>query len=162
MGGPCPAPHRPLLRRGGGDKHGQAFRVRRPGRKPAPLHRAHCTAPVRRRRRRRRPALGGRTLRRAALRRAHGRRIRACRAHVQAPLPQGHRHDAGRVRPGLRIDEAKRLLETGDEPVESISQRVGYEDPTSFRRLFKRATGLTPGRYRQRYRKIATPEAWGA
>lgn len=61
---------------------------------------------------------------------------------------------------GLRIDEAKRLLETGDDPIDSISQRVGYEDPTSFRRLFKRATGLTPGRYRRRYRKIATPGPW--
>jgi transcriptional regulator GlxA family with amidase domain len=51
----------------------------------------------------------------------------------------------------IRVDQAKRLLETTDEPVEEISWAVGYEDPASFRRLFKRVTGLTPGAYRQRF-----------
>lgn len=51
----------------------------------------------------------------------------------------------------IRVERAKRLLETGDEPIEEISWAVGYEDPASFRRLFKRLTGLTPGAYRQRF-----------
>jgi transcriptional regulator GlxA family with amidase domain len=51
----------------------------------------------------------------------------------------------------IRIERAKRLLETSDEPIEEISWAVGYEDPASFRRLFKRLTGLTPGAYRQRF-----------
>jgi transcriptional regulator GlxA family with amidase domain len=51
----------------------------------------------------------------------------------------------------IRVDRAKRLLETTDEPIEEISWAVGYEDPASFRRLFKRLTGLTPGSYRQRF-----------
>jgi transcriptional regulator GlxA family with amidase domain len=51
----------------------------------------------------------------------------------------------------VRVERAKRLLETSDEPIEEISWAVGYEDPASFRRLFKRLTGLTPGAYRQRF-----------
>jgi transcriptional regulator GlxA family with amidase domain len=52
----------------------------------------------------------------------------------------------------IRVERAKRLLETSDEPIERISWAVGYEDPASFRRLFKRLTGLAPGAYRQRFR----------
>jgi transcriptional regulator GlxA family with amidase domain len=52
----------------------------------------------------------------------------------------------------IRVERAKRLLETSDEAIEEISWAVGYEDPASFRRLFKRLTGLTPGAYRQRFR----------
>lgn len=55
----------------------------------------------------------------------------------------------------LRIEEAKQLLETGTLPVEAIGFEVGYEDPNFFRRLFKRMTGITPARYRQRFSKIA-------
>lgn len=51
----------------------------------------------------------------------------------------------------IRIERAKRLLETSDEPVDEISWAVGYEDPASFRRLFKRHAGLTPRAYRQRF-----------
>jgi len=51
----------------------------------------------------------------------------------------------------IRVERAKRLLETSNEPIEEISWAVGYEDPASFRRLFKRLTGLTPGAYRQRF-----------
>lgn len=51
----------------------------------------------------------------------------------------------------LRIADAKRRLERTDAPVEEIGWRVGYEDPTFFRRLFKRLTGLTPGRYRKQF-----------
>ena len=59
----------------------------------------------------------------------------------------------------LRIEEAKQLLETGPAPVDEVAFDVGYEDPNSFRRLFKRMVGVTPARYRQRYAKIATPVA---
>jgi transcriptional regulator GlxA family with amidase domain len=52
----------------------------------------------------------------------------------------------------LRVERAKRLLEQGGDPIEEISWAVGYEDPASFRRLFKRLTGLTAGEYRRRFR----------
>lgn len=54
----------------------------------------------------------------------------------------------------LRIEEAKQLLETTVLPSEEIAAAVGYEDPAFFRRLFKRQTGLTPGRYRQRFQSL--------
>jgi transcriptional regulator GlxA family with amidase domain len=55
----------------------------------------------------------------------------------------------------LRLEEAKQVLETTDEPVDAIAATVGYDDPTFFRRLFKRRTGVTPSRYRQRFQSIA-------
>lgn len=50
----------------------------------------------------------------------------------------------------LRIEEAKHLLETTATATDDIGAQVGYEDPASFRRAFKRMTGVTPTRYRQR------------
>jgi len=54
----------------------------------------------------------------------------------------------------VRVEEAKRRLERTSEPVDAISYAVGYEDPASFRRLFKRITGVSPGEYR---RKLQIP-----
>lgn len=54
----------------------------------------------------------------------------------------------------LRMEEAKQWLETSDTPSGDIAREVGYEDPASFRRLFKRHTGITPSAYRQRFRTI--------
>ena len=55
----------------------------------------------------------------------------------------------------LRIEEAKRLLESGQLPVDDISAEVGYGDASFFRRLFKRRTGLTPGQYRRMFKPLA-------
>jgi transcriptional regulator GlxA family with amidase domain len=52
----------------------------------------------------------------------------------------------------LRIEEAKQMLETEATAIEEIAASVGYEDPTFFRRLFKRRAGVTPAQYRQRNR----------
>jgi len=54
----------------------------------------------------------------------------------------------------LRVEEAKRLLETGQMPVDEISVQVSYEDPSFFRRLFKRRTGLTPSQYRRMFQPV--------
>ncbi len=51
----------------------------------------------------------------------------------------------------LRVEDAKRRLERTKASVDEISWKVGYEDPASFRRLFKRVTGLSPGAYRRRF-----------
>jgi transcriptional regulator GlxA family with amidase domain len=57
----------------------------------------------------------------------------------------------------LRIEDAKRRLERTDHPIDEISFAVGYEDPTFFRRLFKRITSLTPGDYRRKFRMPELP-----
>jgi len=54
----------------------------------------------------------------------------------------------------LRIEEAKRLLETTHKSVDDISYRVSYEDASFFRRLFKRLTGLTPSQYRRMFQPV--------
>lgn len=55
----------------------------------------------------------------------------------------------------LRIEEAKRLLETSRMPVDDVSAETGYADASFFRRLFKRMTGLTPGQYRRMFQPLA-------
>ncbi|MEO5964539.1 MAG: helix-turn-helix domain-containing protein [Candidatus Limnocylindrales bacterium] len=55
----------------------------------------------------------------------------------------------------IRIDEAKERIELGTGPIEDVAHEVGYEDPTFFRRLFKRQTGLTPAAYRRKFARIA-------
>jgi transcriptional regulator GlxA family with amidase domain len=51
----------------------------------------------------------------------------------------------------LRIEEAKQMLESDDRPIEEIAEEVGYADLASFRRLFRKLSGLTPGEYRRRF-----------
>jgi transcriptional regulator GlxA family with amidase domain len=58
----------------------------------------------------------------------------------------------------LRIEEAKQLLESTEDATDAIAEQVGYEDPTFFRRLFKRRTGTTPARYRRRYKSVGRSE----
>jgi transcriptional regulator GlxA family with amidase domain len=54
----------------------------------------------------------------------------------------------------LRVEEAKRLLETEHGPFDDIAASVGYENPAFFRRLFRRCTGLTPGQYRRMFSPV--------
>ncbi|MEI6860409.1 MAG: helix-turn-helix domain-containing protein [Shewanella sp.] len=51
----------------------------------------------------------------------------------------------------LRVDEAKRLLETTELALEQIVDRVGYEDVSSFRKLFIQLTSLSPRAYREKF-----------
>lgn len=61
----------------------------------------------------------------------------------------------------LRLEDAKRRLERTDATVDDISWRVGYEDPSAFRRLFKRIVGVTPGAYRRQFSIPTASEASG-
>jgi len=48
----------------------------------------------------------------------------------------------------LRVEESKRLLLCTHDSFEYITYCVGYSNTSSFRNLFKKLTGLTPGEYR--------------
>jgi len=51
----------------------------------------------------------------------------------------------------LRLEEAKQMLEAGDDSVDAIAAEVGYQDPRFLERLFHRYVGLTPAQYRRRF-----------
>jgi transcriptional regulator GlxA family with amidase domain len=68
------------------------------------------------------------------------RRFKA--ATGEAPLAYLHR---------LRIDTARRQLESAHRSVQEISRDVGYEDVSFFRHLFRRHTGTSPREYRARF-----------
>lgn len=55
----------------------------------------------------------------------------------------------------VRIEQAKRLLESDLVTIKSLAYHVGYSDISSFTRLFKRATELTPKEYRDKFSRIA-------
>lgn len=50
-----------------------------------------------------------------------------------------------------RMARAKQLLEDTQLPLESVVERCGYEDVSSFRKLFSRHVGMTPREYRSRF-----------
>jgi transcriptional regulator GlxA family with amidase domain len=57
----------------------------------------------------------------------------------------------------LRIEAAKQKLELTQETVNEITCQVGYEDSNSFRRLFRKCTGLSPREYRERFAQVGSP-----
>lgn len=64
------------------------------------------------------------------------------RATSYGPMDYVHR---------LRIEKAKKMLEASNTTIECIGRAVGYEDPASFRRIFKRKVGITPSTYRHQF-----------
>ncbi|MCM3439422.1 helix-turn-helix domain-containing protein [Metabacillus halosaccharovorans] len=50
----------------------------------------------------------------------------------------------------LRLSSAKELLKNGTLTVKEIGQLIGYENPHSFIRIFKKYEGITPGKYREK------------
>ncbi len=54
----------------------------------------------------------------------------------------------------LRVNAAKNRLETTLESIGEITSRVGYEDESTFRRLFKRYTSLSPREYRDKFLQV--------
>src|SRR5260370_1010268 len=54
---------------------------------------------------------------------------------------------------GLRLERAKELLETTFLSVKQVAGRVGLTSIPHFVTNFKRAYGVTPARYAERYRK---------
>lgn len=55
----------------------------------------------------------------------------------------------------VKVEAAKKDLETTRKNVNEVMYDVGYSDTKSFRNLFRRITGLTPVEYRDKYNKEA-------
>lgn len=53
----------------------------------------------------------------------------------------------------LRIEAAKKHLETSHDSIERIVSQVGYDDLSSFTRLFKKHTGLSPSQYAKKFKR---------
>lgn len=60
----------------------------------------------------------------------------------------------------VKIESAKRSLETSMKNVNEVMYDVGYSDTKAFRSVFKKITGLSPMQYRNKYnREIAAGQA---
>ena len=53
----------------------------------------------------------------------------------------------------IRVRNAQILLETTDYPVSEVASVVGYDNPMYFSRLFSKAKGLSPAKYRRVFRE---------
>jgi transcriptional regulator GlxA family with amidase domain len=51
----------------------------------------------------------------------------------------------------VRVDAAKRLLESSDRSIEAIAGAAGFGTPEALRRAFARRVGLSPREYRARF-----------
>ncbi len=51
----------------------------------------------------------------------------------------------------VKIEAAKKALETGAQNINSLMYDAGYNDIKTFREVFKKLTGLTPQDYRRKY-----------
>lgn len=55
----------------------------------------------------------------------------------------------------VRVEVAKKTLETSPEPIESIPAKVGYEDYGYFLNVFKKYAGISPSAYRKKYGNLS-------
>lgn len=53
----------------------------------------------------------------------------------------------------VRVEAAKRCLETGRKTISEAMYEVGYSDTKTFREIFRKITGLSPLDYRNKYNK---------
>ncbi|TVR51210.1 MAG: AraC family transcriptional regulator [Puniceicoccaceae bacterium] len=112
----------------------------------------------------------GRSPRAAALRRVwarierdHGRPLRLADLGAEAGWSVAHLHEVFREETGRtphealtarRILAAKERLVLGGEPVKRIAVECGFTHAAAFCHAFKRATGLTPSRFRAAHQRL--------
>jgi len=51
----------------------------------------------------------------------------------------------------IRIEKAKKIMETRPDTVEEITRAIGYENSSTFRKVFKKFNGLSPREYRDKF-----------
>ncbi len=49
----------------------------------------------------------------------------------------------------IRIEASKKLLLDSSIPLMEVSDRVGFDEQSYFTKVFKKMTGVTPGKYRE-------------
>lgn len=54
----------------------------------------------------------------------------------------------------IRLQHAKQMLEQTELPIENISVKIGYDNPSSFRRKFKETLGMSPSQYRSNVKRL--------
>jgi transcriptional regulator GlxA family with amidase domain len=59
----------------------------------------------------------------------------------------------------VRVEEAKRLLRALDLSITAVGASVGYDDVTTFERVFKRVEGVSPREHRRRVAARSTRNA---
>ena len=52
----------------------------------------------------------------------------------------------------VRFVQAKTQLSSTQKPLHSIAEQLGFIEPRSFFRFFKRRAGVTPGEYRKQHK----------
>lgn len=57
----------------------------------------------------------------------------------------------------VKIEAAKKSLESGRKNVNEVMYDVGYSDAKAFRSVFKKVTGLSPTEYKGKYNRTAAP-----
>ena len=55
----------------------------------------------------------------------------------------------------VKIEAAKKRLESGRSNINEVMYDVGYSDTKAFRNIFKKITGLSPADYKNKYREMA-------
>lgn len=73
--------------------------------------------------------------------------------HFIRRFKQATRQSPSHYLQNLRLEDAKLRLETSKMSFEQITYQVGYEDPNSFRRLFRDRVGISPGDYRRKFQR---------
>jgi transcriptional regulator GlxA family with amidase domain len=54
----------------------------------------------------------------------------------------------------VKVEFAKKHLETGHKTISEIIYETGYNDIDAFRKVFKKITNLSPAEYRKKYSSL--------
>ncbi|MFD9130382.1 GlxA family transcriptional regulator [Kitasatospora sp. NPDC059571] len=93
----------------------------------------------------------------------HSRAARAARAgisvrHLTRLISTETGTTAARFVEQIRIEAAKAMLESGNDPLDVVARRCGFGSVETMRRAFVREVGITPGAFRDRFRTTRRPE----
>ena len=65
-----------------------------------------------------------------------------------APVTEETGMTLGQYVTQIKVDEAKRLMDVTCKSIAEIAEYLGYSSQSHFQRVFKKASGMTPGEYR--------------